>query len=179
MRLTPGTVAFACHEKACAPPPAGKGGSSGAGGKTVHRGLLPLTAIRTSMKYLADRAPGSQAKLEADIAKNGVLKPIKVRYEEVHGKPAYYVTDGHHRLAAAKAAGIARISVEVESRIGTPPHFAPKPNVGEIANRWFMGPANAKGRQHGVVVSKEVADAWKAANPPKPQDSKRVVTKYY
>ena len=70
--------------------------------------------------------------LTADVAKNGVQKPITITVDTTNG--VGYVTDGNNRLAAARAAGAPDVPYKVETTDVpfTPEQMAKAKPVGEL-----------------------------------------------
>lgn len=168
MRLTPGTVAFACHSKACAPPPAGTGGSRKAG------------SAKAGANLNAERDPEGHARSIARLAANKKINLDRRTQAAMASYEQEMISDYKAAQARGDIKAATKAAVEwagVRADIANPGRTVP--DIADLLHRTFMGPSNAKGRQPMITVPRAIADEWYKNNPPKPPDNRIVKTKYH
>ncbi len=55
-------------------------------------------------------------KLQKDIEKNGIIEPLTFTYDPKSGRGQ--LTDGNHRIVAAKRAGLTRVPIDLNRQYG-------------------------------------------------------------
>lgn len=105
-------LVFACHSKACAPPPTGRGGSSPAShGLKVDTGYMPKMSRFTQSKIeVVDPKSlvATQDWLKGRPSMAKITAPGHAKPPDVYEDPETgirYIGDGHHRVVAHAAAG--------------------------------------------------------------------------
>lgn len=108
--LTPGSAAheFACHSKACAPPPAGHGGSDSRGGKR--------TALHPS------EATGMVGKSERNFSRGGSKTYYRAKGARAHTKAFISRLMKQEKFAKSKISGPTKGRKMVKNPVGYKVH---------------------------------------------------------
>lgn len=143
-----------------------------------------LRAFSDTKRSLIER--GMKARMIVhELQKRGHPKP-DCKFCALTGNEEYTGPMGDaiakYKAASAKGDTLAAAKAAVEWAGLRADQVHPNRKVPDISDKlagWFMGPQNAKGRQKMIIVPKNIADAWRKNNPPQPEDTRPVKTKYH